>query len=112
METLEKAYDILFTGALVVFSLCLVVCLARAIIGPRTGDRIVANNMAGTITIIMIAIFSVLLDQSYLTDVCTVYAMLSFVAVIVLSKIYMGVYTEQELKKASGKPNSEDGDGR
>ena len=99
MEILHQAYSILFIGSLILFALCLVACLIRAIIGPRTGDRIVANNMAGTITIIMLAIFSVLLDQSYLADVCIIYTMLSFLAVIVLTKIYIGVHAEQEQKK-------------
>ncbi len=112
MESLEKAYDFLFWGALIVFALCLVACLIRAIIGPRTSDRIVANNMAGTITIIMLAIFSVLLDQNYLADVCIIYAMLSFVAVIVLTKIYMGVHAEQEQRKAEQNMEKKEGDGQ
>ncbi len=77
-KLLQKAYDILFWGALIVFALCLTACLIRAILGPRTSDRIVSINMIGTITIIMLAIFSVLLDQNYLADVCIIYAMLSF----------------------------------
>ncbi len=103
MEALAKAYEILFWGALIVFALCLTACLIRAILGPRTADRIVAINMIGTITIIMLAIFSVLLNQNYLADVCIIYAMLSFVSVIVLTKIYMGVHAEQELKKMADK---------
>ena len=109
MKALEQAYDILFWGALILFSFCLVACLIRAIIGPRTGDRIVSDNMAGTIVIIMLAIFSVLLDQGYLTDVCTIYAMLSFISVIVLSKIYMGVHAEQEQNRTAQRADGEDG---
>lgn len=114
MEALERAYDILFWGALIVFALCLTACLFRAIIGPRTADRIVSINMIGTITIIMLAIFSVLLNQNYLADVCIIYAMLSFVSVIVLTKIYMGVHAEQELKKSAAQPDSDvkEGDGQ
>lgn len=105
MEALTKAYDILFWGALIVFALCLTACLIRAILGPRTSDRIVSINMIGTITIIMLAIFSVLLDQNYLADVCIIYAMLSFISVIVLTKIYMGVHAEHALKKSAKGPD-------
>ena len=101
MEALATAYEMLFWGVLIVFALCLTACLIRSILGPRTADSIVSINMIGTITIIMLAIFSVLLDQNYLADVCIIYAMLSFVSVIVLTKIYMGVYAEQESKKAA-----------
>ncbi len=110
MEALERAYGILFWGVLIGFALCLTACLIRAIIGPRTPDRIVANNMAGTITTIMLAIFSVLLDQNYLTDVCIIYAMLSFLSVIVLTKIYMGAHAEQEQKKTAEKSEEKEGD--
>ena len=103
MEALTKAYEILFWGALIVFALCLTACLIRAILGPKTSDRIVSINMIGTITIIMLAIFSVLLDQNYLADVCIIYAMLSFISVIVLTKIYMGVHAEQALKRSTKK---------
>jgi multicomponent Na+:H+ antiporter subunit F len=44
---------------------------------------------------VVIALFSVLLDAAYLLDVCLIYAMISFTAVIVLTKIYTGVYREE-----------------
>ena len=58
-------------------------------------DRIVVINSIGTMTISVIAILSVMLDEAYLLDVCLIYAMISFVAVIVLTKIYTGVYREE-----------------
>ena len=71
-------------------------CLVRAIIGPRIADRIVAINMIGTMTIMIITIVSVLLHEEYLVDVAILYAMLSFLAVVVLTKVYMGVYLEKK----------------
>ncbi len=35
---------------------------------------------------------------SYLVDICIIYAMISFLAVIVLTKVYMGVYQETRKK--------------
>lgn len=75
---------------------------ARAIKGPRVADRIIAINMIGSITIMVIAILAIVLDQSYLIDICLIYAMISFLAVIVLCKIYMGVYLEKKQKKEKG----------
>ncbi|MBE6936296.1 MAG: sodium:proton antiporter [Ruminococcaceae bacterium] len=96
MEILNQAYDILFWGALIVLAVCLLACLIMTIRGPHTPDRIVGINMIGTVTIIMIAVFSVLLDQNYLADISMIYAMLSFISVIVLTKIYIGVYRERQ----------------
>ena len=92
-----------FHGFLVVcmciLAVCILACLVRAIIGPRIADRIVAINMIGTMTIIIITIVAVLLHEEYLVDVAILYAMLSFLAVVVLTKVYMGVYAEHHQKK-------------
>ena len=61
---------------------------------------VVAVNMMGTMTMVMIAILALLLDEGYLVDICIIYAMISFLAVIVLTKVYIGIYLE---KKERGK---------
>lgn len=99
IESLEQAYDILFTGALIVLAILVVLCLVRAIIGPRIADRIVSVNMTGTMVIVMIAILALMLEEGYLADICLIYAMISFLAVIVLVKVYMGVYLEGKREK-------------
>lgn len=85
---------ILFTGALVFLAVMVILCLIRAIIGPRIADRVVAVNMMGTMVLVIIAILALLLEEGYLVDICIIYAMISFLAVIILTKVYMGVYVE------------------
>lgn len=91
---LAQAYEILFLAALVFLAVMVVLCLIRAIIGPRIADRVVAVNMMGTMVMVIIAILALLLKEGYLVDVCLIYAMISFLAVIILTKVYMGVYGE------------------
>ena len=74
-------------------------CLIRAIKGPRIADRIVAVNMMGTLTMVIIAILAVKMNEGYLVDICIIYAMISFLAVTLLTKVYMGVYAESKKKK-------------
>ena len=50
---------------------------------------------------VMIAVLAVLLKEGYLVDICIIYAMISFVAVIVLTKIYTGVYREEHSEEQS-----------
>lgn len=102
IEGLERAYDIFFTAALIVLAILVMLCLIRAIIGPRVADRIVSVNMTGTMVIVMIAILALMLEEGYLVDICLIYAMISFLAVIVLVKVYMGVYRQG---KQEGKDN-------
>lgn len=110
MEALQQAYEILFWGALIVLAVCVTACLIMTIRGPHTPDRIVGINMIGTVTIMMIALFSVLLDQNYLADISMIYAMLSFISVIVLTKIYMGVYRERQAEEAKQNEEKKGGD--
>ena len=99
IESLDTAYQIFFTVILVVLALFVMVCLIRAIIGPRIADRIVSVNMMGTIVIVIIAILSFLLEEGYLADICIIYAMISFLAVIVGTKVYTGVYLDKKQKE-------------
>ena len=86
-------------AVVVILSILLLMCLIRAIIGPKIADRIVSVNMMGTITIVIIAILTVLLDEGYLADICIIYAMISFLAVVVLTMIYMGIYNRRKEEK-------------
>ena len=102
MELIQM-YGGFFYGILSVLGLMLVFCLIRAVRGPRIADRLVAVNMMGTLVMVMIALLAVLKDQGYLVDICLIYAMISFLAVVVLTRIYTGVYREaKEHEKRKG----------
>jgi len=98
--TVAGAYDVLFQFALVVLAVLTLLCLVRAIRGPRIADRIIGANMAGTLTIMAIAILADVLKQDWLLDVCLIYCMISFLAVVVLSKIYITVHLERKKRNA------------
>ena len=96
---LETAFEIVMTIFPVILAVMVFICLIRAIRGPRVADRIVAINMMGTLTMVIIAILAVKMDEGYLVDICIIYAMISFLAVTLLTKVYMGVYAERKKKK-------------
>ena len=98
MELVQQ-FDWIFYGVLTVLAVMQIFCLIRAVIGPRIADRLVAVNMITTMVIVMIAVFAVLKNESYLVDICLIYAMISFLAVVVLSRIYTGVYRENKDKQ-------------
>ena len=86
---IEQAYQILYGGALIVLIVFIGLMVIRSIIGPRSTDRILSVNMLGTMTICSIAILSVLLDEGYLADVALIYAMISFVAVLMMASVFV-----------------------
>ena len=95
MELISR-FEWIFYAILVVQAVLLLLCLLRAVVGPRIADRLVAVNMITTMVTVMIAILAVLKNQGYLVDICLIYAMISFLAVVVLSRIYTGVYREEK----------------
>lgn len=104
---MDKIYSIVYLVTIVGFSLCIFGCLIRAIKGPKTMDRILAINMIGTMTIIIIELLSLYLKEDFLLDVDIIYALLSFLAVVVLTKVYMGVHREQEILDENARKKAE-----
>lgn len=88
----------IFISIFIFLAILLLFCLIRAIKGPTIADRVVAVNMMGTIVMVVIAMLAVYMGEGYLLDICLIYAMISFLAVVVLTKIYSGVYLEKLAK--------------
>lgn len=108
---LNQAYNIVLTVLPIILAVMVLMCLIRAIKGPKTADRIVAINMMGTLTMVIIAILAVKMDEGYLVDICIIYAMISFLAVSLLTKVYMGIYAEYNKKRnAKGEVKAESGE--
>lgn len=79
----------------IVLAILVFLCFIRAIKGPQIADRVVAVNMIGTLVIMIIAVLTVLMKEAWLADIAAIYAMISFLAVVVLTKIYIGVYRQK-----------------
>ncbi len=100
---LVNEFEWIFHIILIILALMLILCLIRAVIGPRIADRLISVNMIGTIVMVIISIMAVIMEESYLIDICLIYAMISFLAVVVLTKVYTGVYMEMKDRKEEKK---------
>ena len=96
---LSNVLNVFTTFVLICLAILMIVSLIRAILGPKVTDRLVAVNMLSTIVMTMICILAIRLNEGFLADVCLIYAMISFLAVIVGTKVYMGVYLENREKR-------------
>ena len=95
-------FSIFFLICIIILAVLIFCCLIRAIRGPKIADRIMASNMIGTLTVAVILLLSVYIDESYIIDVGLVYAVISFLAVIVIAKIYIGLYRRHHNEQQSG----------
>ena len=69
--------------------LLILATLIRSVLGPRFTDRIVAVNMINSMVVAAIAILALVMNQDFLVDVALVYALLSFMAVVVLARLVL-----------------------
>jgi len=91
--------NVFLITVIVILLILVFACFIRAILGPTIADRIMSVNMIGTLIIIILAVLTVLMKESWLADISALYAMISFLAVVVITKIYIGVYRETKMKK-------------
>lgn len=78
--------NFLLMGSAIFLSMTIFLCLMRAALGPRFSDRIIAANIIGTKIILLIAVISMIIGESYLADICLIYAVISFLSVVVLAR--------------------------
>ena len=99
MELIQQCYHDLFWGALVLLGLGLLAVMVYIIRARLTVDRIIGINLIGTLVAIIIAILTYLLGEDYLADVAIVYVVLSFIAVMLLCRIYINLYHRRREEK-------------
>jgi len=63
-----------------------VMMLYRAIIGPTNQDRVLAVNVLGTNTVVILALLGAALGEPWFLDIALVYALLNFLMSIAISK--------------------------
>ncbi len=71
-------------GVLVSMSLALV----RALIGPSVWDRVLAVNIFGTKTVLLIAVLGYLNGRPEFLDLALVYALINFIGTITVLKFF------------------------
>ena len=93
---IEQAYNILFTFVLVVLALCVLALLVYIIRSHLTVDRIIGINLIGTIVSIIICVLTRTFNESYLADIAIIYVVMSFIAVMMLCRIYINLYNRRK----------------
>lgn len=75
-----------FLVAATLFLVLALLMFYRAVVGPTTQDRVLAVNVLGTNTVVVLALVAAGLGEPSLLDVALVYALLNFLLSIAISK--------------------------
>ena len=77
----------MFTVAALAILITMGLALGRALLGPTVYDRILAVNMFGTKTVLLIAVFAFISDRHDIRDIALVYALINFISVVAVLKL-------------------------
>ena len=61
--------------------------LARAVIGPTVYDRVLAVNMFGTKTVLLLSVIAFLYGRPDFLDLALAYALINFIGVVAVLKL-------------------------
>ena len=78
--------EIILTITSVILGIAAFLCLYRVAREPTLPDRIMAINVIGTTTAVMLVIIAVQVGQPFVIDIALTYAMLGFLVTIVASR--------------------------
>ncbi|MCL2699414.1 MAG: monovalent cation/H+ antiporter complex subunit F [Defluviitaleaceae bacterium] len=85
----SQAVNILLLVGMYSLALTMFFCLFFAVTGPRLTDKIIGVNMIVVKSIILIILVGVYLGEGYLIDIALVYALISFLATIVFTRLIL-----------------------
>jgi len=77
----------IFSIAALAILVTISLALARAFMGPTVYDRILAINMVGTKTVLLIAVFAVLSERTDMLDIALTYALINFIGMVAVLKL-------------------------
>lgn len=78
----------MYVAAAAAILVTMALALVRAVKGPSIYDRILAANMFGTKTVLIIAVLGFLMGRPEFMDIALVYALINFVSIIAVLKVF------------------------
>lgn len=85
----------MYYAAIIAILVTMALALARALLGPTVYDRILAVNMFGTKTVLLLAVFSFLYGRLDFLDLALAYALINFIGVLAVLNFVQSYATTQ-----------------
>ena len=76
----------MFVAAALGILVAMALAMARALLGPTVYDRILAVNLFGTKTVLIIAVLGFMMGRPDFLDIALVYALINFIGTIAVLK--------------------------
>jgi len=89
----------MLTAATIAILVVMVLAITRGIIGPTLYDRILAVNMFGTKTVLLLSLLGFVMGRPQFLDIAIVYALINFISVIGVLRYSNSLMYEQPTQK-------------
>lgn len=76
----------MFHAALIAIVVTMLLALSRALSGPTVFDRILAANMFGTKTVLLISLLGFLTGRPDFLDLAVIYVLINFISIVAVLK--------------------------
>ena len=83
-------------AATIAILVVMIMSISRAVLGPTFYDRILAVNMFGTKTVLLISLLGFVMGRPEFLDIAIVYALINFISVIGVLR-----YSESDMFKVA-----------
>ena len=78
----------MFLAASIAILLTMILALARALMGPSVYDRVLAVNMFGTKTVLLLSVIAFLYGRPDFLDLALAYALINFIGVLAVLEFF------------------------
>jgi multicomponent Na+:H+ antiporter subunit F len=78
----------MYTAAGLAILITMVLAITRTLLGPTVYDRILAVNMFGTKTVLIIAVIAFMSGRTDLLDIALAYALINFIGIVAVLKFF------------------------
>ncbi len=79
----------MYAIATILILVAIAVGLVRAFRGPTLFDRVMAGNMIGTLTVLLVAVLGFMNGRPEFLDIALVYVLISFISTIAVLRVYV-----------------------
>ena len=79
----------MYSIATILILVAIAVGLVRAFRGPTLFDRVMAGNMIGTLTVLLVAVLGFMNGRPEFLDIALVYVLISFISTIAVLRVYV-----------------------
>jgi multicomponent Na+:H+ antiporter subunit F len=79
----------MYSIATILIIVAIAIGLVRAFRGPTLFDRVMAGNMIGTLTVLLVAVLGFMNGRPEFLDIALVYVLISFVSTIAVLRVYV-----------------------